>query len=82
MAVRALSWLAIWRAATSDEVQELRREVSALKEVKPTLFCGCDRDTLNHNGRARYTMLAELQCARFHRPAAPGATKRSRLMAC
>ena len=28
-------------------------------------FCGCDRDTLQPNGRTRYTMLAEKQGAQF-----------------
>jgi hypothetical protein len=39
--------------------------VPSTVQVKPTLFCGCDRDTLNRNGRTRYTMLAELQGGQF-----------------
>jgi hypothetical protein len=39
--------------------------VPSTVKIKPTLFCGCDRDTLNHNGRTRYTMLAEQQGGQF-----------------
>jgi hypothetical protein len=32
---------------------------------KKTIFCGCDRDILQPNGRTRYTMLAEKQGGQF-----------------
>jgi len=35
--------------------------------ARTTLFCGCDRDVLNANGRVRYTMLGELQGGQFSR---------------
>lgn len=37
-------------------------------------FCGCDRDTLNPNGRTRYTMLAEQQSVLFSRKLCPTQT--------
>ena len=38
-------------------------------------FCGCDRDTLNPNGRTRYTMLAEEQGGQFSRKLCPTQTE-------
>jgi hypothetical protein len=37
-------------------------------------FCGCDRDTLNPNGRTRYTMLAEQQGGQFSTKLCPTQT--------
>src|SRR5262249_42075970 len=37
-------------------------------------FCGCDRDTLNPNGRTRYTMVAEQQGGQFSRSLCPTQT--------
>jgi hypothetical protein len=38
-------------------------------------FCGCDRDTLNPNGRTRYTMLAEKQGGQFSTSLCPTQTE-------
>ena len=38
-------------------------------------FCGCDRDTLNPNGRTRYTMLAEQQSNIFSTKLCPTQTE-------
>jgi len=38
-------------------------------------FCGCDRDTLNANGRTRYTMLAEKQSNIFSTKLCPTQTE-------
>src|SRR6516165_9043718 len=38
-------------------------------------FCGCDRDTLNPNGRTRYTMLAEKQANIFSTKLCPTQTE-------
>ena len=38
-------------------------------------FCGCDRDTLNPNGRTRYTMLAEVQGGQFSTKLCPTQTE-------
>jgi hypothetical protein len=38
-------------------------------------FCGCDRDTLNANGRTRYTMLAEKQGGQFSTALCPTQTE-------
>jgi len=38
-------------------------------------FCGCDRDTLNPNGRTRYTMLAEKQGGQFSTTLCPTQTE-------
>jgi hypothetical protein len=37
-------------------------------------FCGCDRDTLNPNGRTRYTMLGEQQGGQFSTKLCPNQT--------
>lgn len=37
-------------------------------------FCGCDRDTLQPNGRTRYTMLGELAGGQFSRALCPTQT--------
>ena len=38
-------------------------------------FCGCDRDTLNPNGRSRYTMLGEQQGGMFSTTLCPAQTE-------
>ena len=38
-------------------------------------FCGCDRDTLNPDGRTRYTMLAEKQGGQFSTTLCPTQTE-------
>ena len=42
--------------------------------ARTTLFCGCDRDTLNPNGRVRYTMLGEKQGGQFSTTLCPTQT--------
>jgi hypothetical protein len=42
--------------------------------TKPATFCGCDRDTLNPNGRVRYTMLGEKQGGQFSTKLCPTQT--------
>jgi hypothetical protein len=39
-----------------------------------TTFCGCDRDTLQANGRVRYTMIGEKQGGQFARQLCPTQT--------
>ena len=41
---------------------------------KSVTFCGCDRDTLNANGRVRYTMLGEQQGGQFSTKLCPTQT--------
>jgi hypothetical protein len=41
---------------------------------KPTIFCGCDRDTLNPNGRVRYTMQGEKEGGQFSTKLCPTQT--------
>jgi hypothetical protein len=42
--------------------------------TKNVTFCGCDRDTLQPNGRTRYTMQGEQQGGQFSTKLCPNAT--------
>jgi hypothetical protein len=43
-------------------------------KTEGTVFCGCDIDSLNPNGRVRYTMLGEVEGGKFSRTLCPTQT--------